>query len=141
MNETSSRKNDIVFEPSPEYDRIAGQIVEPAFAVHVALGPGLLESVYEQCLEAELTARDIRVERQVALPVIYRNVRIDAGFRMDLVVSGSVVVEIKAAEKLLAIHEAQILTYLKLSGRHLGLLINFNVPRIRDGIRRIVRSR
>jgi GxxExxY protein len=124
-----------MFEPTPDHDRIAREIVDSAFAVHVALGPGLLESVYEQCLAAELGARDI------AVALVYRNVRVDAGFRMDMLVGGLVVVEIKAIEKLLAIHEAQIMTYLKLSGRHLGLMINFNVPRIKDGIRRIIMSR
>jgi GxxExxY protein len=130
-----------MFEPSVEIDAIAHQIVDAAFAVHCALGPGLLESVYEQCLAYELEARDIPFQRQVALPVMYRNIRIDAGFRMDMVVGGLVVVEVKAAEKILPIHEAQLATYLKLSGHQPGLLINFNVILIKYGIKRRVNSR
>jgi GxxExxY protein len=127
-------------EPSNEHDRVAREIVDSAFAVHSALGPGLLESVYEQCLTHELGTRRLAVERQVAVPVIYRGVRIEAGFRMDLLVESMIAVEIKAVEKVLPVHEAQLLTYLKLSGQSLGILINFNVPRIKDGIRRIVLS-
>ncbi|HLG86462.1 MAG TPA: GxxExxY protein [Alphaproteobacteria bacterium] len=127
-------------EPSAEHDRVARQVVDAAFAVHTALGPGLLESVYEQCLARELTERGIPVQRQVAVPVIYRDVRVDAGFRMDLLVDDLLVVEIKATERTLPIHEAQLLTYLKLSGHRIGLLINFNVPRIKEGIRRFVHS-
>ncbi len=93
-------------EPSPEHARLAQQIVDAAFAVHSALGPGLLESVYERCVGYELEARKIPYERQVALPVRYRDVRIDAGYRMDLLVGGLVVLEIKAIEKILPVHEA-----------------------------------
>jgi GxxExxY protein len=127
-----------VAEPSPEHDLIAREIVDAAFAVHNALGPGLLESVYEPCLAYELETRHLAVRRQVALPVFYRHLRIDAGFRMDMVVGGLVVVEIKATERLLPIHQAQLLTYLKLSGHSLGLLINFNVTLIKHGIRRLI---
>ena len=129
-----------MIEPSSEHDHIARQIVDSAFAVHTALGPGLLESVYEQCLTTELRSRNLSVECQVVVPIVYRNTRIDAGFRMDMVVGGLVVVETKAVETILPIHEAQLLTYLKLSGRQLGLLINFNVTLIKNGIRRIVCS-
>jgi GxxExxY protein len=129
-----------VTEPLSKHNVVSGQIVDSAFAVHSTLGPGLLESVYEQCLALELSMRGLRVERQVSLPVIYKDTRIDAGFRMDMVIGGLVVVEIKAAERTLPIHEAQVLTYLKLSGYHLGLLINFNVVLIKDGIRRMIRS-
>ena len=94
--------------------------------------------MYEQCLAYELSTRNLTVERQVPLPVFYRDIRIEAGFRMDLVVGGLIVVEIKAAEKTLPIHEAQLLTYLKLSRYQVGLLINFNVILIKDGIRRLV---
>jgi GxxExxY protein len=128
-------------EPSTEHDLVAFQIVDAAFAVHSALGPGLLESVYEECLASELEAREISFRRQVALPVRYRNKRIEVGYRMDLVVAGLVVVEVKAAEKTLPVHEAQLVTYLKLSGYQLGLLINFNVVLIKYGIRRRVNSR
>jgi GxxExxY protein len=127
-------------EPSTEHDRIAREIVDAAFAVHKALGPWLLESVYEQCLSRELAARSIPIEHQVAVPVVYRGLRIEAGLRMDLLVGSLVVVEIKAVERMLPVHEAQLLTYLKLSGYRLGILINFNVVRIKDGLRRIVLS-
>jgi GxxExxY protein len=128
-------------EPSPEHDLVARQIVDAAFAVHSTLGPGLLESVYEQCLACELEAREIPFLRQVGLPVQYRNKRIDVGYRMDMVVSGLVVVEIKAIEKILPVHEAQLSTYLKLAGYQVGLLINFNVVLIKYGIRRRVGNR
>lgn len=118
-------------------DRIARQVVDAAYAVHRALGPGLLESVYEVCLIHELNRRDLKVDRQVAVPVTYRDVRLDAGLRLDLVVEGTLLVELKAVETLLPVHQAQVLTYLKLSGLRLGLLINFNVPVIRDGIKRV----
>ena len=127
-------------ELSAEHNRVSGAIVASAFAVHQALGPGLLESVYEQCLAFELETRGLAISRQVALPVVYRDRRIEAGFRLDLVVENLVVVEVKAAERLLPIHDAQLLTYLKLAGFQLGLLINFNVPAIRDGIKRLVSS-
>ncbi|HEY5290257.1 MAG TPA: GxxExxY protein [Caulobacteraceae bacterium] len=125
-------------EPTAEHDLIARQVVDSAFAVHSTLGPGLLESVYEQCLAYELTSRGLEVKRQVSAPVVYREVRMDAGFRLDMVVGGLVAVEIKAVERALPVHEAQLLTYLKLSGHRLGLLINFNVPMIKQGIRRLV---
>jgi GxxExxY protein len=126
-----------VNEPSELHDRIARQIVDAAYQVHVTLGPGLLESVYEQCLAYELESRHLIIARQVALPVQYREIRLDAGFRIDLIINDLVIVEIKAIEKILPIHEAQLLTYLKLSMMRLGLLINFNVPKIKDGIRRL----
>ena len=125
-------------EPSTQHDLIAREIVDAAFAVHSALGPGLLESVYESCLSYGLETRHLAVQRQVELPVFYRDLRLDAGFRMDMVVDGLVVVEIKATERLLPVHEAQLLTYLKLSGHKLGLLINFNVTLIKLGIRRLI---
>jgi GxxExxY protein len=135
--EIGSRRITLV-EPSTEHDRVAHQIVDAAFAVHNALGPGLLESVYEQCFSFELATRSLPVERQIPVPVVYRGLRIEAGLRMDLLVASLVVVEIKAVERLLPVHEAQLLTYLKLSGYRLGILINFNVVRIKDGLRRIV---
>lgn len=120
-----------------ETDEVARAIVDAAFAVHSQLGPGLLESVYEICLVHELVKRGVDVERQVSLPVVYDSIRLDAGLRLDLVVSRCVVVELKAVEALQPVHKAQVLTYLKLSGHRLGLLINFNVPRIKDGLHRI----
>jgi GxxExxY protein len=119
-------------------DRIAGQLVDAVFKVHSALGPGLLESVYETCLAHELIKRGLQVQRQIVLPVVYDNVRLDAGLRIDMLVDASVVVELKAVETILPVHKAQILTYLKLSRHRLGLLINFNVPLIKDGIHRFV---
>jgi GxxExxY protein len=118
-------------------DDVARQIVDAAFKVHSTLGPGLLESVYEVCLVHELTKRGLKVCRQVALPVIYDGMQLDAGFRLDLLVCACVVVELKVVEALLPVHKAQVLTYLKLSGHRLGLLINFNVARIKDGIVRL----
>lgn len=97
-----------------------------------------MESVYETCLEHEIRKRLLKVDRQVSIPVIYDGERLDAGLRLDLLIEDCVVVEIKAAEKMLPVFEAQLLTYLKLSGRRLGLLINFNVPLIKDGIKRLV---
>ena len=118
-------------------DRVATQIVDAAYAVHSTLGPGLLESVYEACLVHELLKRGLKTERRIVLPVIYDGLEVDAGLRLDIVVEECVVVELKAVEKILPVHKAQVLTYLKLSGHRLGFLINFNVPLIRDGISRI----
>jgi GxxExxY protein len=128
------------FDPIPrETEAIAAKVVEAAFKVHSALGPGLLESVYEACLCRELSKQDIAFQTQVSMPVIYDGLRLDAGLRLDLLVAEVVIVELKAVEKMLPLFEAQLLTYLKLTGLRLGLLINFNVPLIKDGIRRLVR--
>jgi GxxExxY protein len=121
----------------PETNEIARQIVDAAFAVHTALGPGLLESVYEVCLAYELQKRGLTVRQQVVLPVHYDGVRLDAGLRLDLLVNDTVIVEIKAVENLLPVHKAQALTYLKLTSSRLALLINFNVPVIKEGIHRL----
>ena len=127
------------FDPVPEaVDRVATAVVDAAYAVHTHLGPGLLESVYETCLCRELSKRGLEFKTQVPLPVTYDGVRLDAGLRLDLLVADCIVVEIKAVEKMNPLFEAQLLTYLKLANRRLGLLINFNVPFIRDGIQRIV---
>jgi GxxExxY protein len=117
---------------------ITGDIIGAAIEVHRALGPGLLESAYEECLCHELTVRHVPFDRQRALPVEYKGLRLDCGYRLDLLVADSVVVEIKAVEKLLPIHDAQLLTYLKLGGWKAGLLLNFNVPVLKRGIRRLV---
>ncbi len=122
----------------PELNVISGKVVEAALVVHSALGPGLLEGVYEICLFHELQKRDLKVERQVSLPVIYDGIKLEEGLRLDMLVEDALVLELKAIEEILPVHLAQILTYLKLSGRRLGLLINFNVVRIKDGIKRIV---
>lgn len=117
---------------------MAQQIVDAAYRVHTTLGPGLLESVYQAALAYELEKRGLRVARQQAVPVVYEEVRIHTGFRADLLVEDTVIVEIKALEATTAVHRKQLLTYLKLSGKHLGLLINFNVALIKDGITRLV---
>lgn len=119
-----------------ELNSITEQIIGAAIEVHGALGPGLLESAYEECLCRELSLRDIPFERQKPLPVEYKGCRLDCGYRLDLLVAAAVVVEIKAVEAIDPIHEARLLTYLKLGGWKLGLLINFNVPVLKDGIRR-----
>lgn len=122
---------------SEKLDAVAHAIVDSAFRVYSSLGPGLLESVYEAFLTHELVKRGLDLRRQVWVPVVYDSIRIDAGLRLDLVVEDGVIVEIKAVERLAPIHQAQLLPYLRLSGLRLGFLINFNVPRIKDGIRRL----
>lgn len=119
-------------------EEIAKAILDSAYQVHTALGTGLLESVYEACLLHELKIRGINVKSQVTLPVIYKGMKVDSGFRLDLLVDGSVVVEIKSAEGISPVYSAQLLTYLRLSNIHLGFLINFNVIHLRDGIKRII---
>jgi GxxExxY protein len=117
---------------------IAKEIVDAAFRVHTTLGPGLLESVYDTVLAYELGRRGLLTVRQQAIPVVYENVRIDAGFRADLIVEDKVIVEIKSVEVLSPVHRKQLLTYLRLADKRLGLLINFHVALIKDGIIRIV---
>lgn len=117
--------------------RVTGEIVDSAMKVHSELGPGLLEKAYEVCLAHELRERGFEVECQLALPVCYRGIRLDVGYRIDLLVEGAVVVEIKAVSKLLPVHEAQVLSYLKLNGFPLGLLFNFHAARLRDAIVRL----
>ena len=113
--------------------------MDAAFAVHRALGPGLLESVYEACLAEELSRAGLEVKRQVGLPVAYGDVRMDVGYRLDLLVEDRVVVEVKAIDALASIHSAQVLTYLRFSGARLGYLINFNTVLLKTGLRRLVR--
>ncbi|MDP3405160.1 MAG: GxxExxY protein [Brevundimonas sp.] len=113
-------------------------VMDAAFKVHRTLGPGLLESVYEACLAEELKHAGVRVERQVGVPVTYGDLRIDVGYRLDLLVEGCVIVEIKSIDALASIHTSQILTYLRFSGVRLGYLINFNTARLKDGFRRLV---
>jgi GxxExxY protein len=121
-----------------ELNAITGQIVDAAIKVHRSVGPGLLESAYEGCLVYELRQRGLELKAQVALPVRYEGILIDAGYRIDLLVQDQVIVELKAVEHLLPIHEAQILSYLRLSGYKAGLLINFHVAQLKHGIRRFV---
>lgn len=113
-------------------------IIGCAIEVHKALGPGLLESAYEECFCYELGQNGISFTRQVPLPVVYKGIKLDCGYRIDVLVDDLVIVELKTVEKLLPIHDAQLLTYLKLYRRSLGLLLNFNVPALKDGIKRIV---
>jgi len=122
---------------SMELNEVTGQIIDASMKVHTELGPGLLESAYEACLAHELRKRGMNVVVQLALPVKYDGVELDAGYRIDLLVEDCVIVELKAVEKTTPLHEAQLLSYLKLSGQKVGLLINFNVVRLKDGIKRM----
>jgi len=126
-------------ENEEQKDPRTSPIIGAAIEVHRLLGPGLLESAYEECLCHELYLRGMSFERQVALPVTFKGILLDCGYKIDLVVEGEVVIELKTVERILPVHEAQLLTYLKLSGKHVGLLINFNVPLLARGIiRRIL---
>jgi GxxExxY protein len=121
-----------------ELESLTGQIIHCAIEVHKVLGPGLLESAYEECLMFELLKSGIRVERQVPIPVIYKEIRLEFGYRINLLVSGEVLVELKSIEALALVHEAQILTYMKFAHIKTGLLINFNVPLLKKGLKRYV---
>ncbi len=121
-----------------ERDRLSHAVLGAAIAVHRALGPGLLESVYAACLCHELRARAVPFERQVRVPVMYHGEPMDVHFRLDVLVDAQLIVELKAVERVLDVHRAQLITYLKLTGIHTGLLINFNVPRLMDGVTRLV---
>ena len=123
-----------------EINAITQAVIGAAITVHGELGAGLLEGAYEACLEYELQSRGFHVQRQLKSPVVYRGVKVDAGFRIDLQVNGVVIVELKAVERLERIHEAQLHPYLRLIGLHVGLLMNFNVVRLVDGLKRIVRD-
>ena len=120
------------------HGELTEHVIGAAIEVHRNLGPGLLESAYEECLCRELGMRGIHFERQLELPIIYKGEPLDCGYRLDIVVEGEVVVELKSVETVLKIHEAQLLTYMKLGGYRAGLLINFNVPMLKDGIKRLV---
>jgi GxxExxY protein len=121
-----------------ELNALTGSIIGAAIEVHRHLGPGLLESAYETCLAYELERLGLAVERQKALPLVYKDIRMDHGYRLDLLVERDVILEIKVAEQISPVHEAQILSYLRFSGCRIGLLINFNVKLLKDGIRRFV---
>jgi GxxExxY protein len=114
------------------------EIVGAAIEVHRRLGPGLLESAYEACLCRELLLRGVSFEQQVILPIDYRGLQLDCGYRLDIVAAESIIIEVKAVRRVLPVHRAQVLTYLKLTGLHIGLLINFNVELLRTGVHRIV---
>ena len=121
-----------------ELNKISGIILDSAIEVHKQLGPGLLESVYELCLFKELRSRNLFVERQVPVPVVYKGEDLNADFRIDLLVEHEIIIELKAVEIILPVHEAQLLTYLKLAEKRLGLLINFNVPKLVSGFKRML---
>jgi GxxExxY protein len=119
-------------------EELATHLVDAAYSVHFELGPGLLESIYERCLCHELSLRGIKFEQQVVLPIAYKDLLIDGGLRLDLIVDRQIIVELKSVEKLITVHQAQLLTYMKLAGHRLGFLINFNVPKIKQGIERFI---
>ena len=119
-----------------ELNEISEKIIGAAIQVHRTLGPGLLESTYEACLKYELEKRGLKIQSQVGLPVIYDGMKIDLGYRLDILVEDVVIIELKAVTTIIPLNEAQLLSYLKLSGKHLGLLINFNVTLLKDGITR-----
>ena len=121
-----------------KFDDLSNVVLGCAIAVHRELGPGLLESTYEQCLAYELTQANVPFKLQVELPVEYKRMRLDCGYRIDLLADGRLIVELKSVEQLLKIHEAQVLTYMKLAKMSVGLLINFNVDVLRNGVRRFV---
>lgn len=119
-------------------NQITSRIIGCAIKVHTGLGPGLLESAYESCLEYEMKNSGLTVRRQVPMPLIYGEVKLEVGYRLDLLVEERIVVEVKAVDGFHDIHMAQVLTYLKLTGNRLGLLLNFNVPRMKDGVKRVI---
>jgi GxxExxY protein len=121
-----------------ENDRLTEKVIGLAIEVHRHLGPGLLESAYEECLCLELQEAGLSFRRQVPLPITYKSIRLDCGYRLDLLIEDQLILELKAVEGLLPIHEAQVLTYMKLSGGHTGLLLNFNSAILKNGIRRLM---
>jgi GxxExxY protein len=123
-----------------DMNTITGEVVRSAIKVHSMLGPGLLESAYRACLVHDLSRRGLRIEAESVMPVVFDGLAIDVGYRLDLLVEDIVIVELKAVRRILAVHEAQLLSYLRLSGRPVGLLINFNVWRLTDGIKRMLNS-
>jgi GxxExxY protein len=123
------------------YNHITGAIFESAIEVHRTLGPGLLESSYLECLHYELGERGLAFERQHAVPIVYKRITLSAGYRIDVIVEKQIVVEVKSVDRLMSIHEAQVLTYLRLINAPAGLLINFNVPKLLDGLKRVINSR
>ncbi len=138
MNVGVERESGVLEQGHLLHSELTGQIIAAAVEVHRELGPGLLESAYQACMCRELSLRRIDFRTEVALPVDYKDIHLDCGYRMDLVVAGKVAVELKSIDKILPIHQAQLLTYLRLSGVRVGLLMNFNVPILRHGIIRRV---
>jgi GxxExxY protein len=123
-----------------EIEEIATRIVDAAIKVHTVLGPGLMESAYQKCIAYELNKDGLTVECEVVLPIVYENINIDGGYRIDMIVQGAVIIENKTVDKLMPIHEAQLLTYLKMKNCKLGFILNWNVPRMKDGIKRMVNN-
>jgi GxxExxY protein len=121
-----------------DINNLTGEVISSAIEVHKILGPGLLESAYEECLCRELDLRNIPYERQKELPIEYKGIKLNCGYRLDVIVANNLILELKACESLQPIHEAQLLTYLKLTGIKVGLIINFNVPILKEGIKRMV---
>jgi len=141
--DTKSTKDPVNFKKTlsklnRDIESIGSQIVDSAFKVHKALGPGLLESAYQACLAHELQQRGLAVQTEISQPIVYDGIQVDIGYRLDMLVDECVIIENKAVEKLLPIHQAQLLTYLKLSGCKLGYLINWNTPLLKDGLKRMV---
>lgn len=129
-----------MYEPvALDVEQLVTKVMDAAFIVHRTLGPGLLESVYETCLCHELNKLNIPFERQLVLPIVYDNIKINSGLKLDLLVGNKLICELKAVDKIMPIHEAQLLTYLKLTDLRLGLILNFNVKLFKDGFRRIIR--
>jgi GxxExxY protein len=124
--------------PGADLERLGSAVVSAGLKVHRTLGPGLLESAYEHCLAHELQSRGLRLQRQLAIPITYEGLKLDAGYRLDLLVENVIVIEVKAIEALTRLHDAQVLTYLRLSGRRLGFLMNFNVELFKHGVKRLV---
>lgn len=121
-----------------EINQITEKIIGCAIEVHKNLGPGLLESAYEECLVFELSKKGLKVDRQLAVPVIYKDIKLDCGYRLDILVENTVVIELKVVDAINPVHEAQILTYMKFANKNIGLLINFNVTVLKNGIKRFV---
>jgi GxxExxY protein len=140
MEKRPTRRKNISMEDqkAQEIDQIAEKVIGAAIEVHRALGPGLLESAYEECLSMELEALGLKVQRQVPLPVSYKGKTLECGYRLDMVVEASIILELKSIDRIDGIHVAQLLTYLKLSGLRVGYLINFNVSMLKNGIKRVV---
>lgn len=122
-----------------EFDKLSNLIIGKAIEVHRHLGPGLLESAYEECLAYELTLEGIEIKRQIAVPIVYKDIKLDKGYRIDILAEDSVVIEIKSIEAFTNVHEAQILTYMKFAEKEIGLLINFNVKMLKQGLKRYIR--
>ena len=134
----TQRRQEKKEENMDERDPLTAEVIGAAIEVHRELGPGLLESVYEVCLCRELALKGIAYQRQAPLHIVYKGERLDADLRIDILLPGKLILELKAVEKILPVHEAQLMTYLRLTGIHVGLLLNFNVPVLKNGIKRLV---